>query len=163
MAVADGIAVEHHAAGVRLDQAHQQPRGGGFAAAGFADDAEGLALADGERHVVHRLHGGDLAVQQSAAHRKMLAQTFDKQQRLCRAAAIAGIAQHRCVPSSRFTTKARSHEAAYGDRAHSLVTVPCGASLHLFSLTSIALRNPSLIRLKHIEVMKIIAPGSAAT
>ncbi len=34
---------------------------------------------------------------------------------------------------------------------------------HLFSLTSIALRNPSLIRLKHIEVMKIITPGSAAT
>ena len=35
--------------------------------------------------------------------------------------------------------------------------------IHLFSLTSIALRNPSLIRLKHIEVMKIITPGSAAT
>ncbi len=34
---------------------------------------------------------------------------------------------------------------------------------HLFSLTSIALRNPSLIRLKHIEVMKIITPGNAAT
>jgi hypothetical protein len=26
-----------------------------------------------------------------------------------------------------------------------------------------ALRSPSLIKLKHIEVMKIIAPGSAAT
>ena len=91
MTVADGIAVEHDGAGIRLDQAHQQPRGGGFAAAGFADDAEGLALADGERHVIDRLHGGDLAVQQPAADRKILAQAFDKQQRLCRAAAVAGI------------------------------------------------------------------------
>ena len=74
VAVADRIAVEHHVAGVGLDQPHQQPRGGGLAAAGFADDAEGLALADGEGDVVHRLHGRDLAVQQAAAHREVLAQ-----------------------------------------------------------------------------------------
>ena len=33
---------------------------------------------------------------------------------------------------------------------------------YLFSFTSIALRNPSLIRLKHMDVRKIISPGSAA-
>jgi hypothetical protein len=38
-----------------------------------------------------------------------------------------------------------------------------GCERHLFRLTSIALRKPLLIRLKHMEVMKIIAPGSAAT
>ena len=31
------------------------------------------------------------------------------------------------------------------------------------SRTSMACRRPSLMRLKHIEVMKIIAPGKAAT
>ena len=91
MPVADRIAVEHHVAGIGLDQPHQQPRGGGLAAAGFADDAERLALADGERHVVHRLDGRDLAVQQSAADREVLAQAFDQQQRLRRAATVARI------------------------------------------------------------------------
>jgi hypothetical protein len=38
-----------------------------------------------------------------------------------------------------------------------------GCERHLFRLTSIALRKPLLIRLKHMEVMKIIAPCSAAT
>ena len=94
----------------------------------FADDSQCLALADREGHIVHRLHGRHLAVEQPATHRKVLAQTFDQEQRLRRAAAIAGI---------RFD--------------------------HLFSLTSMAERNPSLIRLKHIEVTKIITPGSAAT
>ena len=34
---------------------------------------------------------------------------------------------------------------------------------HLLSLTSMAPRTPSLMRLKHIEVTKIIRPGKAAT
>mgnify|MGYP003353721728 CR=1 FL=1 len=35
--------------------------------------------------------------------------------------------------------------------------------LRAHSFTSMALRKPSLMRLKHIEVRKIIRPGSAAT
>ena len=124
------LTVEHHGAGIRLDQAHQQTGGGRFAAAGFADDAERFALADGEGDVVHRLHRGDLAVEQAAADGEVLAQAFD-------AAAAAG-------PGRRGRADPRSCD-------------------HLFSLTSIAQRNPSLIRLKHIEVTKIITPGSAAT
>ena len=41
--------------------------------------------------------------------------------------------------------------------------IECHSGAHLLSLTSMALRNPSLIKLKHIEVMKIIRPGRAAT
>jgi hypothetical protein len=72
----------------------------------------------------------------------VLAEVFDQQQRLGRAAAVAGILS---------VTLSRS-------RGRSLLTLN-----HLFSLTSIADRNPSLIRLKHIDVTKIISPGSAAT
>ena len=100
-----------------------------LAAAGLADDAQGLALGDGERHVVDRLHHACGRAEQAAADREMLAQVARQQQRLGRAAAIA--------------------------RSRRAIGSPCQA------FTSMAARSPSLTRLKQIEVMKIITPGSA--
>src|SRR5262245_35830061 len=45
---ADLLAVEEHVAGIGLDDLHDEPGCGRLAAAGFADDAERLALGDGE-------------------------------------------------------------------------------------------------------------------
>ena len=129
-------AVIDDVAGVALHQVHQQPRGGRLAAAGFADDADGLALGDRERHVVDRAHGLARA-EQIAAHRKMLGQAVDLQQRLRRAAD-----DPRSAPAYRSVERSRSW--------------------HQFRM-SMALRMPSLSRLKQIDTAKIIAPGNAAT
>ena len=63
VSVAQLDAVEHDAAGDdparRIDEAHQRVAGHRLARAGFADQAQHLAAADGERHVVDRLdHAG---------------------------------------------------------------------------------------------------------
>ena len=105
-----------------LDQADDQARGRGFAAAGFADEADHLALVDGDRNIVDRAHDA-LGAEQPAADIEMLDQVLHLQQRLRRAADVA-------------------------------------APVRAFQLlTSIALRKPSLRRLKQIETMKIITPG----
>src|SRR5918993_5185064 len=52
----DVLAVEPDRARSRLDQANDEPSRRGFTAARFADEAEGLALPDGERHPVDRPH-----------------------------------------------------------------------------------------------------------
>ena len=44
----------------RLEQPGEQPAGGGLAAAGLADQAERLALADVEVDAVDRAHRADL-------------------------------------------------------------------------------------------------------
>ncbi len=92
MRAADGIAIEHHVAAVGGDETDQQPRQGRLAATGFADDTEGLALDDGEGHAVDRFHLADLAIEQAAGDRKILAQLLDQKQRLGRTAAVARIA-----------------------------------------------------------------------
>jgi hypothetical protein len=48
------------------DQVHQQPRGGGLAAARFADDAERLALAHVEVDAVDRAHDLPVAAGRAA-------------------------------------------------------------------------------------------------
>ena len=78
---ADGPPVEDDAAGIGLDQLHQQPRRRRLAAAGFADDAERLARSHSEGDVVDRLHGRLGPVQQAAPEREMLGQVLDCQQR----------------------------------------------------------------------------------
>jgi hypothetical protein len=84
---ADLHAVIDDIAGVALHQVHQKPRGGRLAAAGFADDADGLALGDGKGNIIDRAHG--LArTEQIAPHREMLCQAGDLQQRLRRAADV---------------------------------------------------------------------------
>ena len=47
--------IDNRAVG-RLIQAQQGAAGGRLAAAGFADQTQGLALADGKAHVIHSLH-----------------------------------------------------------------------------------------------------------
>ena len=44
------------AAGGRIEQARERAHQGGLAAAGFAHEPDGLALGDGEAHVVDRVH-----------------------------------------------------------------------------------------------------------
>ena len=56
---------------------------------------------------------------------------------------------------------ARAEEAALEREV--LGQIADGEEQPAHSLTSIAWRSPSLIRLKHIDVTKIITPGSAAT
>ena len=84
---ADLHAVIDDVAGIARHQMHQQPRRGRLAAAGFADDADGLALGDRERDVIDRAHRLARA-EQAAADREMLGQADDLQQRLRLAADI---------------------------------------------------------------------------
>ena len=58
--LADGIAVEHQLAAVGPHQVQQQAGQGGFAAAALADDAERLALEQGERDAIDRAHDAPL-------------------------------------------------------------------------------------------------------
>ena len=131
---ADGFAVEDELAGIGIEQAGDQARGGRFAAARFADHAERLALGEVEAHVVDGVHLLLRRQHAAAAHREALAQVAHAQQRLGRAATV-GQRRERCVDAV--------------VRAH--------------LRKSIAERTPSASRLKAIEVTKIIAPGRAAT
>ena len=135
-AVADRVAVQDDAPRVGRDQVHQQPGGGGFAAAGLADDAQGLALQDIEAHVVHRLDArGHRA--QGAAQGEVLAEAADAEHGLLGAAAI---------PRGR----------GAGGRG------VLGREAPAHARTSMAARRLSLSRLKLTEAAKIIAPGSTA-
>jgi hypothetical protein len=65
----------------------------GLATAGLADDADRLALADGESDIVHGAHS--LAGrEQTAAHREVFCETFDMEQRLRLAADIFEWVEH---------------------------------------------------------------------
>src|SRR5271156_3195986 len=115
----------------------QQPGEGRLAATAFADDAERLALAHGERDAVDRLH----RFAARALDREVFAQIRRDQQRLSWAAPIAWI------------------EGAWIGGAW----VEFGGVCHRYIRTSIAARHPSLTRLNEIDVTKIAAPGSAQT
>ena len=92
---ADRLAVEHQLAPVLAGELHQQPGGGRFAAARFADHAQRLALLDVEAHVVDRAHRGPRAPHRQALslQRKVLLQVLHPQQRLARAAQVARVGQ----------------------------------------------------------------------
>ncbi|MNS57379.1 hypothetical protein D3C72_902630 [compost metagenome] len=127
-------AVEHQFALVLFDQLHDQPRGGGLAAARFPHHAQRLALLHVEVHAVHRAHrvAAPAARERIALERKMLDQAAHAQQGL-------------------------------GGAAHVFVRHAHHVDDGIHSLTSMAERSPSDSRLKDIDVMKIITPGSAAT
>ena len=72
---------------------HQEPRGGGLAAAGLADDADGLALGDGKGDVVDGAHG-TFRGEQPAANGKVLGQAVDLKQRLRDAADVLDRLEH---------------------------------------------------------------------
>ncbi len=65
----------------RLDPAEHAAARGRLAAAAFAHEAEGLALGDGEAHVVDGLDRPDGPPEKPAAHRKVLAEAPDLQER----------------------------------------------------------------------------------
>ena len=89
---ADLVAVEHDAARGLVQQPHHHHRGGGLAAAGFADQADALALSDGEADAIDgaELFQFDrrLAREQFCQHRGralariFLDQLFDDEERL---------------------------------------------------------------------------------
>src|SRR4051812_18896373 len=66
---------------------HQQPRRRRLAAAGLADDADRLALADRERDIVDSTHGLARA-EQAAANGEVLCETIHAQERLRLAAEV---------------------------------------------------------------------------
>src|SRR5476649_936159 len=88
MRLVDGIAVEHDAAEVGLDQPDQKARHRRLAAAGLAHDAQGLALGDGEREVVDGAYHLGRTAKDTARDRKVLAQASSQQQRLGRPTAV---------------------------------------------------------------------------
>ena len=76
----DVAAVEVGGPGGRIDQPQHGAPDGRLAAAGFADQAERLALLDAETHIVNGLDLVHDAVQDAGAHGKVLCQMFDPHQ-----------------------------------------------------------------------------------
>src|SRR5690242_849736 len=119
---------------------HQQAREGRLAAAGFADDAQRLALEHGEGNIVDRPHLGDRPVEDAAEDVEMFGEAVRDQHGLRLAAAVAWIAGWHGPELRPGGRRMRGHE------------VPMA---HI--RTSIAWRSPSLTRLNESDVMKIAA------
>ena len=132
----DVASVELDLACVGADEVHEKARRRRLAASRFADDAEHFSGLNGEADVVDRLHPCHGAVEDPAPDREVLAKVLDLEQ--CGRTGAA-----------RRTGAWAAIAHARRPRAH--------------SRTSIALRSPSLSRLKVSEVKKIITPGRAAT
>src|SRR5262249_10842329 len=96
-----------------------------------------------EGHAVDGLHDSLCPVQQSALESEMLGQILDRQER-------PGLADGGPTGLSPDVAAGCAYEEGCILR-------------HAHSRTSMAWRRPSLIRLKHMEVMKIMTPGKAAT
>src|SRR5260221_2388876 len=77
----DALAVQLDRAGGRLDQLEDRFPRGRLAAAGLADEAERLARGDVEADAVDGVDLADGARQQSLAHREMLLEAVDLEQR----------------------------------------------------------------------------------
>ena len=110
--------IAHFARG-RLDQAQHAAAGRALAAAGFADQAERLALVDREADAVDRLHDG-AAAEQAAAAREMLGEVAHLDERLAHRVApptvdAGAYSTHRARWPSATTTSggtARSHSSS---------------------------------------------------
>src|SRR3954468_8409236 len=76
----DIVALELDGAGRRLHPPQHAARHRRFAAAGLANHAERLALADGEADAVDGMYGADLTAQDAAAHGIMLDEVGDLEQ-----------------------------------------------------------------------------------
>ena len=106
-----------------------------FAASGFADDAERLALLDNKAHPVHRTHDRTVA-RRTTGQLEVLHQVVDDEHRLARPADIGGLLAQGFLSCLR-------HDAEHLPQP----------------FTFMALRNPSLVRLKQSDVTKIMTPG----
>ena len=86
----------------RLQQAGDHPAERGLAAAGLADDAERLALADVERHPVDGLDRPDLALEEDApGHREVHLHVPDGQELLGRRGLGLGVGRHLLLDGGR--------------------------------------------------------------
>ena len=70
-------AAEADGAGGGFHQAHHGARHGGLAAAGFADEAEGLAFVDAEADAIDGMHLADGAAQQALLDGEVLLEVLD--------------------------------------------------------------------------------------
>ncbi len=77
----DLLPVEADGAGARLDEAQDEARGGGLAAAGLPHQRQRLATLDGEGDAIHGTHHALAAAEQAAMDRVVLGQALDLQQR----------------------------------------------------------------------------------
>ena len=77
----DVAAVEADAAAGRLDQPQHAARHRRFAAAGLADQSEGLAGGKRKADAIHRMHGAGPPAQDAAAYRIVLDEIGDLEQR----------------------------------------------------------------------------------
>src|SRR5438094_4863585 len=111
-----------------------EARQGGFAPAGFADNAENLPTLHVKGHPVHGFALGLDGLQDAATYREVFAQCPDRQNRLAR------LRRRRAV---------RPLAPLRGRRPFRAFTLSHIG--FLYSLTSIASRRPSLSRLKAIE------------
>ena len=84
----DVVSLEADPSGGGLQQAHDAFAERRFAAAGLADQAEGLAGADVEADPIDRFDRPDLAVQDPAAHREVHFQVLDLEEVLVLAVVI---------------------------------------------------------------------------
>ena len=75
--MADVLTVKGHLPLGGVQQPHQQAGKGGFATAGFADDGKGLAPADFQRDITHRLHHRGFCHKSAAA--KVFGQPLSRQ------------------------------------------------------------------------------------
>src|SRR5258708_28549244 len=86
--IVDPVAVEHYLAGGDVEQSQDGGADRRLAAAGLADERQGLATRDLEGHAVHGIDKGP-AAEHAAADRKMLLEVVDLEQRGTHAATAA--------------------------------------------------------------------------
>ena len=88
----DVPALEHDPPRGRVEQSHDAARHRRLAAAGLADDAQGLAFAHGEGDPVHRFHGGNLLLEDDPARdREMLLEVLHDQEVVARTTVTAHV------------------------------------------------------------------------
>src|SRR5713226_9738167 len=93
------LAAQHDTAGGGLDQLQHGLADGRLAAARFAHQPQGLALADGEAHAVDRPHLANAALQEAALDREMFHEVLDLEDGCCAhaAALTRSTSQHATV------------------------------------------------------------------
>src|ERR1700679_3053169 len=99
MQVLNVAAFETDGSAGRLDQPQDQPRGGGLAAAGFADQCQGLTAVQNKGNTVDGADSGFRAAKQDAVpHGEVTRQIFNGEDF---APPLAGVAWgHACNPNS---------------------------------------------------------------
>src|SRR4029079_6056086 len=143
----------------RLDQAKHAASGGRFAAAGFADQPQGLAAVDVKVHAVDRVDAVGVAPEQAALERKFLGQVRDPEQRLTHWTTVAsawiqatlwsGSSSRKAGCATRHSSVANLQRAAKrqpGGGAISFGTVPAMVASRVLRIAAISRRGIERIR-----------------